>query len=92
MQASDIPALPRGVRRHFDRVRKMQVLLGPERVLMLDAIGCAVLERVDGVASVGTIAATLASVYNAPKEQIEADVIAYLDDLAGKRLMDVTHG
>jgi len=92
MNSGDIPALPRGVRRHFDRVRKVEVLLGPERVLMLDAIGCAVLERVDGAASVEAISADLAGVYNAPKDLIEADVIAYLDDLADKRLLDVRHG
>ncbi len=92
IQPSDIPTLPRGVRTHFDTVRKTDVLLGPERVLMLDQIGSAVLSRVDGAQSVSVISADLAAVYDAPQDVIEPDVIAYLQDLADKRLLDVRHG
>ncbi|MEM6938714.1 MAG: pyrroloquinoline quinone biosynthesis peptide chaperone PqqD [Pseudomonadota bacterium] len=89
---SDIPSLPRGVRCHFDRVRQTDVLLGPERVLMLDPIGAAVLTRVDGTSAVSTIVANLAAAYEAPVDVIEGDVIAYLADLVDKRLVDVRHG
>lgn len=89
MGPSDIPSLPRGVRRHFDKVRDVPVLLGPERVLMLDQIGCAVLDHVDGQASIADISDTLATLYDADKAEIMTDVIAYLDDLADKRLLDV---
>lgn len=89
MGPADIPSLPRGVRRHFDKVRDTPVLLGPERVLMLDQIGCAVLDHVDGQASIDQISDTLAGLYDAEKSEIMADVIAYLDDLADKRLLDV---
>lgn len=92
MRAGDVPVLPRGVRRHFDRVRNRQVLLGPERVLVLDEIGVAVLDRVDGVASVEAITAALAGIYDAPRERIGADVTAYLDGLANKRLLDIRGG
>lgn len=88
----DIPSLPRGVRCHFDKVRNTDVLLGPERVLMLDQIGVAVLYRVDGAATVTQIAADLAAAYDAPEDVIKGDVIAYLADLAEKRLVDVAHG
>lgn len=44
-----IPFLPRGVRLHHDNVRGQEVLLGPERALMLDQIACEILKRVDGV-------------------------------------------
>ncbi len=37
------PLLPRGVRLHDDRVRGVPVLLGPERAVILDAIGQAIL-------------------------------------------------
>ena len=87
-----IPALPRGVRTHHDRVRGAEVLLGPERVLMLDQIGVAVLTRVNGTATVADIVSDLAAAYDAPREMIEADVLAYLDDLADKRLLDVVDG
>jgi pyrroloquinoline-quinone synthase len=43
-----VPALPRGVRVHEDRVRGMTVLLAPERVVKLDAIGAAILAEADG--------------------------------------------
>lgn len=92
MKDGDIPSLPRGVRRHFDTVRGVPVLLGPERVLMLDQIGCAVLDKVTGQASVGEIVSRLAAQYNAPEQEISADVVTYLTDLADKRLVDVRDG
>ena len=92
ISSADIPSLPRGVRCHFDKVRNTDVLLGPERVLMLDPIGVAVLYRVDGTAKVSDIAQDLAVAYDAPVDVIEGDVIAYLTDLAEKRLLDVIHG
>lgn len=92
IQPSDIPFLPRGVRCQFDRVRGVEVLLGPERVLMLDDIGKAVLGRVDGASSIDTIADGLAKDYDAPKAQILDDVLAYLGDLFDKRLVERTHG
>lgn len=87
--AGDIPVLPRGVRCHYDRVRETDVLLGPERVLMLDAIGVAVLSRVDGTCSVAHISEALAAVYDAPRDVIEPDVTAYLQDLVDKGFVHV---
>ena len=87
-----IPVLPRGVRTHYDRVRETDVLLGPERVLMLDQIGVAVLSRVNGTASVAAISQDLSQAYDAPRDMIQNDVIAYLTDLAEKRLLDVKDG
>lgn len=92
IRPADIPVLPRGVRTHFDRVRQTDVLLGPERVLMLDQIGVAVLSRIDGAAPVAQIVDDLATAYDAPRDMIEGDVLAYLTDLAEKRLLEVTHG
>ena len=86
---TDIPLLPRGVRPHFDAVRKTEVLLGPERVLMLDAIGVAIVERIDGVRSLGRISTDLSEVYEAPVEVIEPDVIAFVDDLRAKGFVHV---
>ena len=92
MTPQAIPALPRGVRTHYDRVRETDVLLGPERVLMLDEIGKAVLDRVDGSASIAAISGDLAQTYGAPLDQVQADVTDYLRDLADKRLLDVSNG
>ena len=87
-----VPTLPRGVRMRFDDVRKSDVLLGPETALMLDQIGATILSEVDGQRSVGEIAGDLASRFGAPEDQVLSDVAEFLDDLAHKRLVDVTDG
>jgi len=92
MDLAAVPNLPRGVRTHFDKVRNVPVLLGPERVLMLDQTGSAVLGEVDGSRSIGAISERLASKYNAPAADIAADVADYLQDLANKGFVDVRHG
>lgn len=86
------PALPRGVRLHWDKVRETHVLLGPERALMLDQIAHEILKRVDGSASESAICDDLAATFGAPREQIAGDVGAFLDDLADKRLLERRNG
>lgn len=90
MTAAAVPSLPRGVRMHHDRVRNTQVLLGPERALMLDEIGAAVLSAIDGERSVADISGMLAARYIAPVEAVQEDVAEFLADLAAKRLVDMT--
>ncbi|TMV83391.1 pyrroloquinoline quinone biosynthesis peptide chaperone PqqD [Thioclava sp. BHET1] len=82
-----VPYLPRGVRLHDDRVRGVPVLLGPERALMLDAIGHVILSEVDGHRSLAEIAAELAARFGAPADQVAADVAEFLDDMAEKHLI-----
>lgn len=83
-----IPALLRGVRKKQDTVRNVPVLLGPERALMLDGIGDAILSEVDGARSLDEIVAALAARFDAPADVIHGDVRAFLDDLADKRLLE----
>ena len=78
------------MRLHHDRVRGVPVLLGPETALILDQVGQAVLAEVDGKRDIATISAALAERYVAPVEMIEADVIEFLDDMAARRLVEVT--
>ncbi|QFT60832.1 Coenzyme PQQ synthesis protein D (plasmid) [Sulfitobacter sp. THAF37] len=89
MQRDDVPFLPRGVRTHFDKVRDTEVLLGPERVLMLDQVGVAVLGQLDGAADLADISRALAQVYDAPLDVIEPDVIAFVKDLVEKGMVHV---
>ncbi|MEL7092286.1 MAG: pyrroloquinoline quinone biosynthesis peptide chaperone PqqD [Pseudomonadota bacterium] len=89
MTPDDVPYLPRGVRTHYDAVRKMDVLLGPERVLMLDQVGVAVLGQLDGVASLAKISETLAEVYDAPLDVIAPDVTAFVMDLRDRGMVHV---
>lgn len=87
-----IPVLPRGVRVAEDALRGTTVLLGPERVLMIDPIGAAILARIDGVATLGAICENLAATYEAPLDVIAPDMDAFTRDLADKRLLDFAHG
>lgn len=85
---SDVPRLPRGVRLRFDDVRGKHVLLAPERTFDLDDNAVAVLKLVDGKASVGDIAGTLAATYAADRAVIEADILVMLAELAQKRVLE----
>ena len=84
-----VPTLLRGVRVKQDIVRAMPVLLGPERALMLDPIGAAILDRVDGARDLESIVGDLAAAYDAPADVIRGDVEAFLADLADKRLLEM---
>lgn len=88
MIGSDVPFLPRGVRLHYDKVRKTNVLLGPERALILDDISNIILAQLDGDRSVDVICRDLAETYAAPLDQITTDTLALLTDLANKRLLE----
>lgn len=75
------PRLRPGVRLHFDRVRERWVLLAPERVVALDDTARAILERVDGRATLPAIASALAAEYDADPAEIEGDAALLLADL-----------
>jgi len=89
MRAADVPALPRGVRLHYDRVREAWVLLAPERAVTLDAIGHAILSEVDGQRSFGEITQMLADKYDAPADRIAEDSAGFLSALRDRRFLDV---
>ncbi|MFN6952195.1 MAG: pyrroloquinoline quinone biosynthesis peptide chaperone PqqD [Albidovulum sp.] len=89
MDAAAIPALPRGVRVHFDRVRGIWVLLAPERTVTLDPIGQAILAEVDGRRNFGEITAALATKYAAPLDQIATDCASFLDALRERLFLEV---
>lgn len=82
------PAIPRGVRLHFDRVRNIWVLLAPERTINLDPIGLAILNEVDGQKPVSQIAGDLAVRYAAPVDQITNDVKEFLIGLMDRRIIE----
>ena len=86
---SDRPYLPRGVRMIADNVRGGTVLLCPEKAIALDAIGEAILSRVDGSASFKEIVAGLAAAYDAPAEQIAGDVQRFLAGLRARMYLSV---
>lgn len=79
-----VPALPRHIRLKYNESRGAWVILAPERVLMPDEIAVEILQRCDGEASVNAIALTLAREFAAPENEIRADIIGVLQDLADK--------
>jgi pyrroloquinoline quinone biosynthesis protein D len=87
LDAASVPRLAPGVRLQYDRARSRWILQAPERVLVPDETGLAVLQRLDGCASVDQIAQRLAAEYDAPLQVIRNDVLALLQELAGKGLV-----
>lgn len=89
IDAGAIPALPRGVRVHFDKVRDTWVLLAPERTVTLDPVAHAILSEIDGKRSFGEITARLAERYAAPEDQIAADSAGFLGALRDRLFLDL---
>jgi pyrroloquinoline quinone biosynthesis protein D len=84
-----IPRLPHGVRLKHDDLRGEWLLLAPERIIKTNPPAVEILKRCDGAASIGAIADDIAQSFSAPREQVEADVIKLISDLASRRLLDV---
>jgi pyrroloquinoline quinone biosynthesis protein D len=82
--AATQPALPPHIKLRHDAGRGKWLVLAPERVFEPDEIAVAVLKLCDGARSVDDIASELAREYNAPKEEIVADIVSMLQDLADK--------
>ena len=78
-----VPTLARGTRLRYDEARQRWVLLVPERVMAPDEIAVEILQLCDGQRNVADIIDQLAAAYAAPRDEIGADVIAMLQDLAG---------
>jgi pyrroloquinoline quinone biosynthesis protein D len=78
------PAMPTYIKLRHDPGRNRWIILAPERLFDPDEIAVEVLKLCDGARTVGEIADKLAKEYNAPREDIEADIIAMLQDLADK--------
>jgi pyrroloquinoline quinone biosynthesis protein D len=80
-----VPRLARSVRLREDAARGGRwVVMAPERMFVPDETALAVLRLIDGARSVDAIVDDLAARYAAPREEIAADVIEMLRDLAEK--------
>mgnify|MGYP002525670672 CR=1 FL=1 len=84
---ASLPAFPRGVRLKHDEARAQWVILAPERMFVLDDIGLAIMQRVDGERMVSAIVDDLADAFQAPREQILGDVIGMLQGFADKGVL-----
>ncbi len=81
------PRLPPYIRLRFDDVRQAWVVLAPEKVMWPDEISVDILKRCDGAATADEVIDALSEEYDAPRDAIEADVIAFLQEWADRRLI-----
>ena len=82
-----VPRLPSGVKLRFDKTRDKWIVLAPERVFVPDDIALEIIKRCDGEATVTAIVDDLAATFNAPRDVIEKDVSALLQELTNKGVM-----
>ncbi|MBB6508446.1 pyrroloquinoline quinone biosynthesis protein D [Rhizobium soli] len=87
--AQTIAKLARGVRLREDPVRGQTVLLAPERALALDEIAVMIVNALDGERDLDSIAQEFSVKFEAPKEQILVDVIAFVDEFSKRRMLEL---
>ncbi len=78
------PRLAAHVRLTLDRRRDRWVVLAPERMLVPDEIALDILRRCTGETAVDDMISALAKDYDAPRDDIAADVLGLLGDLSEK--------
>jgi pyrroloquinoline quinone biosynthesis protein D len=86
------PVLAAFVRLQHDDARDRWVLQAPERVLVLDDTGKAIVDCFDGKTGLGEIIDALVAEYDAPREVIEHDVRAVVGLLEEKRFLRAEEG
>lgn len=72
-----------GTRLQHDKVRERWVLLGPERMLIVDDMARLILERSTGV-SIGQLCESLATEFAAPLATVQQDVLALFTTMSEK--------
>lgn len=88
ISGSSIVRLARGVRLREDAIRGQTVLLAPERAMALDEIAVRIVQALDGVRTLDQISGQFADEFKAPVEQVAADVAAFVEQLAARRLLE----
>jgi pyrroloquinoline quinone biosynthesis protein D len=82
-----MPGLKPHVRLHYDPVRAAWAVLSPEKVFWPDEVSLDVLRLCDGEHSVAQILAKLAGQYEAPVEEMESDIEAFLQEWSDRFLV-----
>ena len=85
---ADTPRLAPKVRLRFDRHSGQHLLLYPERGMQLDARAAEILQLCDGSRSIAGVAAELAQRHHHPVAAIEVDVLAFLQQLQDRCLIE----
>jgi pyrroloquinoline quinone biosynthesis protein D len=87
LSPGSMPVLRPHVRLQYDPVRGAWALLSPEKVFWPDEVSLDILRLCDGRSSVATILEALAVQYDAPVEEIGADVEAFLQEWSDRFLV-----
>ncbi|MEO3998289.1 pyrroloquinoline quinone biosynthesis peptide chaperone PqqD [Mesorhizobium sp. CAU 1732] len=82
-----LPSLPKHVRIQYDPVRQAFAVLSPENIFWPNEISLEILRRCDGVSTLEKIVAELAREYDAPEEDVAADVTAFIQEWSDKLLV-----
>ncbi len=82
-----VPHLPKGVRLRYDEARGQWLLMGPERLFKLDAIGVEILRRCDGDRDLSVLVAELAESFQADPATVERDVRAFLTEFVTRGMV-----
>jgi coenzyme PQQ biosynthesis protein PqqD len=89
LAATSRPKLSTKARLVWDRVEERHVLLYPERGLALNAIAAAVVRELDAGLSVAEIASAIAAQFpGASHDEVERDVLGFLDELEARALLE----
>jgi pyrroloquinoline quinone biosynthesis protein D len=89
IRAESRPRLAAKARLRFDRKAARYLLLYPERGLELNATASDVLQRCTGERTVSDIVAELAERYRHEAPAVEREVLAFLQALADRGLVEV---
>jgi pyrroloquinoline quinone biosynthesis protein D len=79
---------PPHVKFRFDEHRQAWIVLSPERLFLPDEQAAEILRLIDGVRTVDMIVDTLAEAFDAPRAEIATDVVAMLQELVTKRVLE----
>jgi len=88
LSESMVVRMPRGVRLQHDKSRDMWIIQAPERRFELDQISTEIVRRINGEISVGQVIDALVEAFAADRQVIATDVIALLQDLCDKGVLD----
>lgn len=88
IEPSFSPKLAKKARLRFDRHSGKHMIVYPERGLALNDSAAAIARRCDGTRTIGAIAIELAAEAGAERSGVERDVLAFVEMLAEKGLLD----
>ena len=87
MEGGTVLRFPPYVKFRFDEKRQAWIVLAPERLLLPDEQAVEILKLVDGERSVDAVIDALAAQFDAPRAEIAGDVMAMLEDLIAKHVL-----